>query len=100
MDEDEYLQAKKSGKSHREIYVGGLGRDYMARPIGRPAAFDPDAYEKKMRQLYINYLADYSRLHEADHEANRKALGIDVKEGAVTPPVRVGSHRRKRRGEG
>jgi len=37
LEDDEYIESKKTGLSHREIYLKGLGLEYKPKKIGRPS---------------------------------------------------------------
>ena len=88
LDSDEYLEAKRRGLSHKEIYLKGLGMDYTPKPIGRPKAFDIEEIERRAREEYLAKVKAYNEAHSADFEAARKKLGIGLKIGEmVVPPL-------------
>lgn len=87
LSEDEYLEAKRTGKTHREIYAQGLGRDYTPKPIGRPAAFNPIAYEQKMMQIHLDKIRKYNEDHSDEYKQARVELGLDAKKGTTTPAL-------------
>ena len=78
LDDFEYLEAKRLGKTHREIFLNGLGMDYTPRPIGRPPAFDVAEAEQKMREIYLDKIRRYNQEHADSHEANLRELGHDL----------------------
>jgi len=96
LDEDEYLQAKRTGKTHKEIYAQGLGRDYVPKTTGRPKAFDPDAYEAKMRQIWADKIKAYNEAHQAEADEARRVLGIDLKPGQSVPAQGLKKYQKKR----
>jgi len=80
LTEDEYNRVlrRKAGKTHKEIYLDGLGIDYTPPALGRPAAFDVQAAEQKMRDAYMDKIREANEANRDKHLENLKNLGHDV----------------------
>ena len=88
--DDEYLNLlkRKGDKTHKTVYMDGLGLDYTPPKQGRPRAFDIEEIEKKAKQEYLRKIREYNQLHADDFARARANLGLDLKEGErVIPPL-------------
>ena len=84
LDDEEYEEVtqRKGSKSYKHSYLEALGVDYTPPKTGRPSrAFDPIAYEEKMREQHLRKIREYDELHAPDVARARAELGLDLKPG-------------------